>query len=99
MATVCFICDTDAKQSDMETIKGWLIENGHEVVYSDTREPHHGDYVQIGSDYAVAKAGGVRQLFHDAPETPIGPGVSMRFRFGDESRFIEQSLEFLRKHL
>ena len=99
MATVCLICDTDAKQSDVDTIKGWLVENGHEVVYSDTREPVHGHYVQIGGDYAVVRAGGVRSFFGDVPKTEIGDEVSIRFRFGDENLFIEQSLDFLSKHL
>ena len=99
MATCYLICDTDAKQSDVDTIKVWLVENGHEVVPSETRKPEHRDYVQIGSDYVVARAGGVRSLFADAPETELGDGVTQCFRFGDESRFIEKTLEFLRIHL
>lgn len=99
MATCYLICDTGAKQSDVEAIKGWLVENGHEVVCSETTELEHSNYVQIGCDHAIVRAGGVRVLFNDAPETEIGEGVSIRFRFGDESRFIEKALDCLSKHL
>ena len=99
MALCCLICDIDAEQSHVDTIKGWLTENEHEAVYSDISDAEHGNYIRIGRDYVIAKVGGMKQLFNDAPETEIGNGVSIRLRFGNEGRYIEQCLDFLNDNL
>ena len=99
MATCHLICDRDAKQSDVDTIKGWLAENGHEVVHSGRIDARYDNYVQIRSEAVKIKAGRLTTAFADADDTELGEGVSVRFRFGDENCYIEKALAFLSKHL
>ena len=100
IVAICnLICNPDANQSDVDTIKGWLTENGHEVVHSDISTSANENYVQIGDGYVKVKAGIVTAAFFDADDTEIGGGVSQRFRFGDEARYVEKALKFLGKHL